>query len=189
MNTIGSDVTALSKNWYSKNIKGTKKDNEIIAKQLIKNIQNFFKNITRTSLSDNMWTTFKSFKSNLSGQGYTKGFVSCSARATNEFRNKKALAYMLNRYLNPNIKKFFGIFDVRLNEDKYALSELLQWIFRSQIRMGKPINIYIPSVRMRNLLIGWLNNEYNGLADNAEEIYNPELEDIEDNTEDFLDED
>ena len=189
MNTIGSDIAALSKNWYSKNVKGTRKDNEIITKQLIKNMQNFFKNITKTSLSDNMWTTFKSFKSNLSGQGYTKGFVSCSARATNEFRNKKALAYMINRYLNPNIKKFFGLFDVSLNEDKYALSEMLQWIFRSQIRTGKPINIYIPSARMRNLLIGWLNNEYNGLADNTEEIYNPELEEIEDNTEDFLDED
>lgn len=189
MNAIGLDKTALCKSWYKRKITQNKKDGKLITEQLIKNISNFFKNITHTSGQHNMWTTFKDYKGTIAGKGYTKGFVSCSARATNEFRNKKALAYMLNRYLNPNIKKFFGIFDVRLNEDKYALSELLQWIFRSQIRMGKPINIYIPSVRMRNLLIGWLNNEYNGLADNAEEIYNPELEEIEDNSEDFLDED
>jgi len=36
---------------------------------------------------------------------------------------------------------------------------MLQWIFRSSIRDNKPINIYIPSSRMRNLLVKWLNNE------------------------------
>ena len=34
---------------------------------------------------------------------------------------------------------------------------MIQWIFRSQIRQYKPINIYIPSERMRELLIDWLN--------------------------------
>lgn len=35
---------------------------------------------------------------------------------------------------------------------KYALSEMIQWIFRSRIRNNESINIYIPSSRMRNLL-------------------------------------
>ena len=38
----------------------------------------------------------------------------------------------------------------------YALSEMIQWIFRSRIRNNEDINIYIPSSRMRNLLIEFL---------------------------------
>ena len=35
-------------------------------------------------------------------------------------------------------------------------------IWRSAIRDGKPINLYIPSKRMRELLINWINNTYQG---------------------------
>ena len=35
---------------------------------------------------------------------------------------------------------------------------MLQWIWRSAIRDGKPINAYIPSKRMRELLINWMND-------------------------------
>ena len=44
-----------------------------------------------------------------------------------------------------------------MNEDLYSLSELIQWIYRSRIRNGEKINLYIPSKRMRELLIDWLN--------------------------------
>ena len=36
----------------------------------------------------------------------------------------------------------------------------VQFIFRSAIRNGEPINLYIPSVRMRTYLKKWLDNEY-----------------------------
>ena len=45
---------------------------------------------------------------------------------------------------------------VNIDEDEWALSELIQWLFRSCIREQKDINIYIPSKRMRSLLIKWL---------------------------------
>ena len=53
---------------------------------------------------------------------------------------------------------FFNLKGIEFNEDEYALSELIQWIFRSAIRDGKSINIYLPSKRMRTFLINWLNN-------------------------------
>jgi hypothetical protein len=39
---------------------------------------------------------------------------------------------------------------------------MIQWIWRSRIRKGENINIYIPSMRMRNLLNAWMkmNLEY-----------------------------
>lgn len=49
--------------------------------------------------------------------------------------------------------------NIKLDEDGYALSEMLQFIWRSAIRNGEPIEIYIPSKRMRELLIKYLNNE------------------------------
>lgn len=45
----------------------------------------------------------------------------------------------------------------QFNEDDYALSALLQWVWRSAIRNGKKVTIYIPAPRMRQLLTDWLN--------------------------------
>ena len=61
--------------------------------------------------------------------------------------------------LKQNIK--FALFiknDIEINDDKFALSELVQFIFRSAIRNGKEILIYLPSKRMRNILQDWINN-------------------------------
>ena len=41
-------------------------------------------------------------------------------------------------------------------EDKFALSELVQFIYRSASRNNKPIDVYIPSKRMRTLFLEWL---------------------------------
>ncbi len=96
-------------------------------------------------------------------------FVPCNSKATNIYSNRWALAYCINIFFHPKIKNFFtennkdrvqnGLSEIRPDADLYALSCLIQWIFRSRIRNGKPINIYIPSTRMRNLLIDWLNSE------------------------------
>lgn len=60
--------------------------------------------------------------------------------------------------------------EMTLNEvmNRYALTELVQWLFRSAIRVGglngtgraymprRPVTLYMPSQRMRNLLLNWL---------------------------------
>ena len=155
----------LSKSWYD-NQNRKKLDGMDVLK---KNMQNFFKNICKSKTEDNMWTCFKQYKGKCVGAGY-KGrnfkdkngnekntcFVTSSARATNEYRHKKNLAYCINVFNNPILIKFFVSKGVVVDEDTYALAELIQWIFRSQLRDGKPINLYIPSERMRNLLKQWL---------------------------------
>ena len=145
--------TNLSKSWYNSN----SRDNPKLITQLKNNTYNYFFNITKTKTEDNMWTTFEAYKDQLKGKGYTSGFVPCNARATNDYRNKKSLAYLCNRYIHPIITNFLEAHKVEVDQDKFALSEMIQWIFRSQIRQYKPINIYIPSERMRELLIDWLN--------------------------------
>ena len=141
---------ALSKTWYIEN-----KDKDIL-KQLNKNITNFFRRYCSDKSELNMWTTFKDFQSKLKGKGYTKGFIPCTSRATNQYSHKENCAYCCNRYLNPFYIHFFAKRDIEINQDEYALSEMLQWIWRSAIRNGKPITLYIPSQRMRELLIKFL---------------------------------
>ena len=164
INDIGGDKRDtnsqynLSKAWYRKD-----KDKSLI-KKLSKSTYNYFQNITKTKSSENMWTTFQEYKNDIKGKGFTKGFVACNSRATNDYADKIGLAYLVNRYINPLIKNFFLSNNIEVNEDEYALSEMLQWIFRSKIRKGEGIIIYIPSYRMRKLLKNWLedtsNNNY-----------------------------
>lgn len=132
------------------------KSKPALLKAMKNNIYNYFMNVVKSKSDENMWTTFKESQNTLKGKGYTKGFVPCNSRATNEFKDRTAMAYMVNRFTKPCIKQFFTANGVEIDEDAIALSELVQWIFRSAIREGKEVNLYIPSERMRGILKGWL---------------------------------
>lgn len=151
LNNIGDRKTALSLNWLRKN--------SDIRKKLKNNIYNYFQHQVEAKSDTILWTTFKGVKNHLSGKGYTKSFLSCNARATNEYKDRYNLAYCCNRFISPDYINYFESHGVIVNEDLYALSEMIQWIWRSRIRDGQPINIYIPSKRQRKLLLDWLNDE------------------------------
>ena len=87
---------------------------------------------------------------------YKRVFIPHNLRATNEYSNTHTLAYCVNRYISPFLINYFKTKDVNVNQELYALSEMLQWIWRSRIRNDESINIYIPSSRMRKLLIEYL---------------------------------
>lgn len=150
LNTVGDATNALSKSWCDKNTR---------MPLLKNNIYNYFHNIESSPSKFNMWSCFKKKQRYLKGNGYARGFVPFNTRATNDYSNKKVLAYVVNSYLNPVIVQYVRKHEVELNSDTFALSCMLQWIWRSQIRNGKPIDIYIPSKRMRDLMIEWLYNE------------------------------
>ena len=80
-------------------------------------------------------------------------------RAGNEYRDRTAVAYLVNKYFNPFIKNFFVSNRIEVDEDGYALSEMLQFLWRSGIRDGKRITVYIPSKRMRDLLNKWIKEQ------------------------------
>ncbi len=149
LNRIGSRKQALSKAWFQNAGSKTKA-------QLKNNTLNFFVHIAKSKSDNNLWTTFKGYKTALQGKGYTKGFIPCNIRATNLYRDKTAFAYLLNVYMNPVIRCFFASHGVEIDEDRYALSEMLQCLWRSAIRDGKEITVYIPSSRMRGLLMKWI---------------------------------
>jgi hypothetical protein len=105
-----------------------------------------------------MWTTFKLYRSKLKGPRYTRGFVSINAKATNEYQEKAALAYLADRHANPLVTGYFQDMGVEIGPNRFGLTELIQWLWRSRIRQGepKPICLFIPSDRMRTILTNWM---------------------------------
>ena len=154
MNMIGDREQDLSKTWYARN------KNNASMKILKKNIINFFRNIRNDCSSDNIWTTFKDYQNALKGKGYTKGFLPLNSRATNKYRDRASVVYPVNRYLNPFVNNFFTSNHIAIDEEGFALSEMLQFIWRSAIRDGHEIWIYVPSIRMRRLLKEWIESNY-----------------------------
>lgn len=158
VNEIGDGYADLSKSWYDRagKVKG-----QPLLRQLKNNIQNIYRNKFCSPADKNLWTTFKNYQGVLKGKGYTAGFLPFNMRATNAYRNRDHLAYCANVFYNPIIKQYFvshGACIKREQEEKYALSEMIQWIWRSSIRDGKEIWIYVPSKRMRSLLRVWLDS-------------------------------
>lgn len=157
LNNIGDGKFSLSSGWFDRN---NNANSSVLLDVLQKNIYNYFRNISKAKSNDLLWTTLKESRPKLSGNGYSKGFLSCNIRATNDYGDRHNLAYCINVFLNPLISTYFTDRGVDVNEEDYALSEMLQWIWRSAIRNGKSINVYIPSSRMRYLLMDYLGVEY-----------------------------
>lgn len=151
LNSIGNDYYALSKSWY------TNKTGE--TDQLKNNISNCFNHIWRGVEADKrMWGAFSCAFNKLKGKGYTKSFVPFNERATNSYKNKTHLVYATNVFMNVSEKLLYQRYGVQVDEDLYALSTMVQWIWRSAIRDGQDIYLYIPSKRMRTLLINWIHS-------------------------------
>ena len=159
LNDIGEAENALSVNWF-------KNSDESTIDRVKNNIYNVFRNIWNESrAADRIWTTFKDMRETLKGRGYKDVFTVFNQRATNEYRDKLYLAYICNVYMNVNEKKFFYKHGLTVNEETYALSMLVQWIWRSAIRDGQKIYLYLPSSRMRRILYDWMDSlEKGGVA-------------------------
>lgn len=168
MNKIGEKPYALSSSYFKRRTKCDAQGNALRAvdeedyglDQLKKNTYNFFFNICKTPSDKNMWGTLGDAKKLVSGKGYSRGHVAINCKATNEYRHKESLAYLYNVFSSPIEDKYVSHWEWKPKEEIVALSTLLQWLFRSRVREGLPVDIYVPSSRMRDLLLRWIEDEY-----------------------------
>lgn len=142
LNSIGDNMYALSEKWF--------KDNPYRVKQLKNNIFNYYMNIIKDKdkAEKCLWITYIQYYNNLKGKGYTKGFYYTKYNKS-KYKDKIYLAYIENNFMNNNLQS-------NLTQDQYALTCILQFLFKSGLRDGKRITVYVPSKRMRNLLIDWI---------------------------------
>ena len=180
---IKQGKTTFSKSWlaprkkksdpdyYDENDRYARKGSKEDMTQLKRNLKNYFNTWLGATQDEIMWSTVKSAASVINGRGYmyvnteehpdkaNDTFIACNARGSNEFAHKHCLVYALNVFLQPEIRQYFisqSKGEVEINEDAYALSQLIQWVWRSAIRNDEEIWIYIPSDRMRALFKKWL---------------------------------
>lgn len=157
LDMIGTDEYDLSSTWYKKNL-----SKPIYVERLKNNMINFFTHFTKAKSKESMWSTFKDYQHKLKGKGYSKAFCPYNIRATNEYRECYGLAYLLNVFPHTSLTMYFNNKGLQeINKDAYAVSILLQWIWRSRIRNisdsdeNRKIDLYLPSVRMKRLLTNW----------------------------------
>lgn len=149
MNNIGDSYHALSMSWFGRD------ENNV--EQLKNNVNNCINNIWRNApAGEKMWGTFNDCRCKISGKGYTRSFLRFNMKATNEYRNRHYMIYLVNLFMNVGEKTFYHKHGIEADDDMYALSIMVQWIWRSAIRDGDEIYLYIPSRRMRNLLENWI---------------------------------
>lgn len=155
LNSVGDEYHALSMSWYERDGDGIDK--------LRKNVANYFNNIWRDVPADKrLWGAYNGTMSKIKGKGYTKAFLTFNAKATNEYRDKTCLAYIPNVFMNVSEKAFYESRGIEVDNDRYALSIMVQWIWRSAIRDGEEVYLYIPSRRMRTILMNWIEETSKG---------------------------
>ncbi len=172
----------LSHNWF-KNAKRRKTDT------LKKHMYNFVRNITKASSERVMWTSYKDCEDSLKGAGYTRTrnltekeraldkeaketlkeklecFVSSTCRATNDYADRDVLMYIMNYYPPEYLMRHYEKRTtpegeaISINRDLWTFSNFLQWAFRSAIRNGRPVDLYLPSARMRDIYQKWVRFE------------------------------
>lgn len=155
LNSIGDGMFSLSAKWYERALNEQGRPKIV---ELKNNIRKVFRK-RNTGSTDRMWTTMNRFKGYLKGKGYSNGFITFNKRATNNFAQRHTLAYCVNVFMMPWMRNYLikiGAKDI--NQDMYALSVLIQWVFRSAVRKGEEVWLYVPSKRMRTIFKRWLDN-------------------------------
>jgi len=161
LNKKNNPEKALSKSWYDK------ADSKQI-EQLRKNLVSIFRTQNAVSNDELFWTSFKNHapslknvkcKLNKKDDRSKDNFVPFNTRATNNYADRTATAFLINRFMNPNENQFFSYRGIEVDEELLAISDLIQFLFRGCIRNNESMYCYIPSARMRRLLKQWINFE------------------------------
>ena len=126
--------------------------------QVLNHIRSFFLTHCHAKVDQCIWATFKDKSGGESNvvNGFKKAFVPFNSKATNAYGNRTCLAYAVNVYDNPMVLAWFYDHGEKPDGNLFALSAMIQWIWRSAIRNGQAVRLYLPSLRMRTILHTWL---------------------------------
>jgi len=84
-------------------------------------------------------------------------WVYCGTKATNDLSHKRVLIHAFNRYPMVSVSAYLQDYGFPIDPDKYALSEMIQWVWRSAIRRPEgSIKIAILPPRMERIFKEWL---------------------------------
>ena len=87
----------------------------------------------------------------------TPCWLAQNTRATNNFAHKTVMIHCYNRYPLQDIASYLEDYNCKLDDDVFALSELLQWAYRGCVRKNQKMTLCIGSKRMYDLFQNWIN--------------------------------
>lgn len=118
-----------------------------------KDIYNYLKNRVGSSKENPCyWTCNHNYIDNLNIKRFKKSWLPYNVRNVRQKRNN--LVFAINHFPNDFVIRSMDFDD--FDKQKYTLCVIVGWIC-SVADIDKPINIYIPSKRMRDVLLNWLN--------------------------------
>lgn len=173
LNAIGEVRTHLSHNWYHEqkrlyerhmeqkraNGANAKKKREEMDpfRRVRANMYSFFEYRNDANLKhDCLWACYSDMQDGMTRNGYKTNFLVFNATSMNNFGDRHYLAYPVNVYQKISIRRYFKEHEIDIEDNDYALSCMIQWIWRSAIRNGEEVWLYLPSSRMRRLLNQWM---------------------------------
>lgn len=164
-NAFGDGRTALSKAWVKRKANGESiaTNAEITRSKMYGLCRNGCKawNIKQIKAKDMIWTTYKDsvLKGSETGiylPSYKASWIPLNSRATNKYNDRHYILYGCNLFFNPLLKQYFQQQNITVDEDNWALSMLVQFVCRSAMRRGEKVYLYIPSSRMREMFMDYL---------------------------------
>jgi hypothetical protein len=84
-------------------------------------------------------------------------WLSSTTKATNQYSHYKSVIYALSKHKNPYYDSLLRYWGTSLNDDLFAVAEMLQLIWRGCIRNDERMRLYIVCPKMRVLFLDWLN--------------------------------
>lgn len=163
LNLIGEVVSlssTVSKQGSSGKYGGAKLSQEAINTTLKNNLHNLFNQKWKAKSTDRLWTSYKNQCTFIANKKYRGQFLAYNYKATNDYIGVHHVAFLINVFQNPLIQQVCHSRDVETSNEHYAISTLIQFVFRSAVRKGEPIKLYLPSLRMRELLERWKQGEF-----------------------------
>lgn len=147
-------------NSYLNNVDSKEGKSKCVNDTLRRNLHSVFSTRWKAKAGDRFFTCFSENSSFIAGKNYKKDWLSFSIKATNLYMDRHHVAFLMNVFMQPTIKKVCDSTDFQVDEDLVALSHLIQFVFRSALRRGEKIKVYIPSSRMRGLFKDYLEGVY-----------------------------
>lgn len=84
-------------------------------------------------------------------------FLACSIRATNEYASKRLAVHAYSLHPNQSVKAYLQDLGYECDDKIYALTTLIQWLWRGCIRNEEEMQVAILSDRMNSIFLEWLN--------------------------------
>lgn len=135
-----------SKGWYQEHVKTPTNLSEK-AKQLRADFRQFRETVVPHEVpkKNYYWTCYKGYETILADQRHLvkSRWHPCNLKATNSLTDRRIIGYFVNRFANVNIKGFLRSRNIPINEQELALSELIQFVWRSNIRTTDSNTVYV----------------------------------------------